>query len=333
MRKPFIVAEMSANHLGSMSRALDLVKAAAQAGADAIKVQAWDPAHMVVDLDATVSGGPWDGRKLSELYSQCWMPFEWIPGIFDAAKDHGILGFASVFDEVALGVLERIGCPIYKIASCEIVDIPLIRAVARTGKPMMISTGMASEREIHAAVDAAIDAENFEITLLKCTSAYPASFDEANLATMVNMRGRYCLKVGLSDHTLGNTVAVVATALGADVIEKHITLRRADGGPDAGFSSEPEEFADMVMACTRAHSAVGHVYYGCSAQELPTLALRRSLHYAKALPQDHTIAPGDIVSARPAGGLPPVEIERIAGRRLKHSVHAGEITQWEDFHV
>jgi N-acetylneuraminate synthase len=332
MRTPFIVAEMSANHLGQLNRALDLVKAAAAARADAIKIQCWHPERMVVDRQATVTGGPWDGCNVAGLYEVCWTPFSWIPAIFDLAKRQGIVGFASVFDELALAELERNGCPIYKIASCEIIDTALIQAVAKTGKPMMISTGMATEREIHAACDAAIDVDGGDLTLLKCTAAYPATPIDCHLRTIPDMRKRFHLHIGLSDHTLGTTAAVVAIALGATVIEKHLTLSRADGGPDAGFSSEPDEFAAMVKACREAAETIGNVYYGATHQELPTLALRRSLHYIRSVTAGSNITLDDIISARPANGLAPSKFTAIIGRTLNDNVTIGQPVKWEDFH-
>jgi len=333
-RSPFIVAEMSANHLGQLNRALDLVKAAAANGADAIKIQCWHPERMVADHQATVLGGPWDGRNLANLYRECWTPFQWIPAIFEQARKQGIVGFASVFDELALAELEGYDCPIYKIASCEIVDTPLIAAVAQTGKPLMISTGMASAGEIHNAVDAAIDADGFpsNLTLLKCTAAYPARTIDCNLRTIPDMQKRFALNIGLSDHTLGTTAAVVATALGAIVIEKHITLARADGGPDAGFSSEPGEFGQMVVACREAAEALGEIRYGPLPLEASTLALRRSLHYSRNLLSGWTITENDIVSARPAVGLPPSKLPLLMGKCLNSNVHVGQPVKWEDFH-
>jgi N-acetylneuraminate synthase len=333
MRAPFIVAEMSANHLGQLNRALDLVKAAAENGADAIKIQCWDPARMVADPQAIVIGGPWDGRNLAELYRECWTPYRWIPAIFEEARKQGIVGFASVFDEIALAELEGYGCPIYKIASCEIIDTPLIKAVARAGKPMMISTGMATEREIQDACDAAIDVDGGDLTLLKCTAAYPARIIDCNLLTIPDMRKRFALHIGLSDHTLGTTAAVVASALGATVIEKHLTLSRADGGPDAGFSSEPHEFAEMVKACREAHESLGVRHYGPTHHELPTLALRRSLHFTKDLPAGCTLDADHVKSARPAGGLPPARLKHLMGNVLKRNVNAGDPVKPEDFHA
>lgn len=324
-----IIAEISANHLGSLDRAMILVDAAAAAGADAVKVQAWDPARMVVDARASVVGGPWDGRNLQELYQEAHTPWIWIPQIFAHAQRCGMIGFASVFDTNALAMLQTIDCPIYKIASCEIVDLPLIRAVARTGKPMVISTGMATQQEIHDAVDAAIDVDGKDLTLLKCTAAYPASIEDCHLQTIPDMRKRYALRIGLSDHTLGMTAAVVATALGATMIEKHLTLARAHGGPDAGFSSEPHEFAAMVTACRQARAALGAVRYGPTEGEVSTLALRRSLHYAKDLPSGHIITEKDVVSARPATGLPHTRLTALLGLRLKAAVQAGQPIRWE----
>jgi N-acetylneuraminate synthase len=288
---------------------------------------------MVIDTDATISGGPWDGRNLLELYRECWLPLGWIQIIFEKAAQCGIVGFASVFDQLALRELEDCNCPIYKIASCEIVDLPLIEAVVKTGKPIMISTGMATESEIQAATEAAITVDGRDLTLLKCTSAYPTPLEECNLRTIPAMRKHFGLHIGLSDHTLGTTAAVVATALGATVIEKHLTLKRTDGGPDAGFSSEPDEFAHMVKGCRAAAEALGGIHYGPTTKELPTLALRRSLHYSRNLLAGWSLNEGDVVSARPAAGLLPSKLAAVTGRTLKDNVTAGQPVTWEDFNA
>lgn len=330
---PFIVAELSANHLGRLERALLLVEAAAEAGADAVKIQCWHPERMVLDPQATANGGPWHGRNLNELYQECRTPYGWIPSIADAARKRGITWFASVFDEPSLEMLEQNHCPIYKIASCEIVDLPLIKAAAKTWKPIIISTGMASEKEIHDACDAAIDGSAREPTLMKCTAAYPAPLSEMNLRTMTDMRKRYALPIGLSDHTIGDVAATVAVALGATVIEKHLTLSRAAGGPDAQFSSEPQEFASMVRAAHASAQALGGIHYGPTPQEMSTYALRRSLHYADRLLAGAPIAAHNLTTARPATGLLPSLLPSLIGRKLKRAVEQGQPVRTEDFHA
>ena len=264
---------MSANHLGSFERALRIVDAAADVGADAIKLQTFTPEQMV-DADTVIQSGPWAGRKALELYREAHTPREWHTALFAHAKARGIVCFSSVFHRDDVDFLETLGCPMYKIASFEITDRPLIKHAAATGKPIIMSTGMATSFEILQAVcDASHGTQ--DMTLLKCTSAYPAPLEDANLATIPEMAHRNRVKAGLSDHTLGHTAAVVATALGATMIEKHLTLKRSDGGPDAAFSAEPHEFAEMVKACREARAALGEVHYGPVASEESSLPLRR----------------------------------------------------------
>lgn len=276
MNPPFIVAEISANHLGSKQRALDIIVAAHKAGADAVKFQTFTPEQMV-DADKVIEAGPWAGRKAIELYQEAHTPREWHPMLFAAAKACGMVPFSSVFHPDDVDFLETLDCPIYKISSFELLDIPLLRRAAATGKPMMISAGMASREEIGAAIDVVNDTESsVNITLLKCTSAYPANATDANLKTMCDLADFAGIEaVGLSDHTLGIGVAVAAVALGASVIEKHLTMRRTDGGPDAEFSMEPEEFKLMVTECRRAAAAIGTVHYGPTPGEAASLLLRR----------------------------------------------------------
>lgn len=312
--KPYIVAEVSCNHLGSLGRAFELIDYAAYAGADAVKFQCWKDGTMVLG-DYTIDGTVWAGERMRDLYRDAYTPWEWFPKLFDYAKRVGIECFASVFDHESLAFLESLGCPRYKIASFEIVDLPLIAAVAKTGKPIIISTGMAGMDAIHAAVDAADDAE---VTLLKCTSAYPAGAADSNLATMRDMIGYARTKAGLSDHTLGLAVPVAATALGATMIEKHLTLRRADGGPDAAFSSEPHEFKAMVDACREAAQAIGEVRYGPTDAELPSLQFRRSLYWAKDIEPGEMITREHLRTARPALGLPPKAMYELIGTTAKY---------------
>lgn len=324
MNKPFIVAEISANHLGSLDRALEIVRAAAHAGADAVKLQTWHRELMVLDRSYRIADGPWKGRNLADLYDEAWTPWVWHKPIFEHAKALGIEAFSTPFDLPSLIFLEALGCPRYKVSSFEIVDLPLIRAIATTGKPMVISTGMATEQEIDDAMTAAIEAGGQDITLLKCTSAYPADAAEANLTTMVDMCEAFGCPTGLSDHTPGIGVAVAAAALGATVIEKHLTLLRADGGPDAAFSMEPDEFAQMVTACRQAAQAIGVVRYGPTEAERPQLALRRSVYAMRDIKHGQTITAADMTTARPANGIPPSKMVDWVGATAQCDIRRGE---------
>jgi len=283
-RQPFIVAEMSASHLGSFTRAMAIIDAAAEAGADGIKLQTFTPEQMA-DPDTVVQAGPWAGRHLLDLYREAHVPRAWHGPLFKYAQQRGLVAFSSAFHQDDVDFLETFDCPIYKIASFELTDTGLIYYAAKTGKPLIISTGMGSQTEIAIALTAAVTAGATDVTLLKCTSAYPASPADANLATMLSMakpwniaspQGAITPDVGLSDHTLGIGVAVAATALGATVIEKHLTLSRNDGGLDSEFSMEPAEFKQMVVECKRAAASIGRVHYGPTNSEYASLMLRRA---------------------------------------------------------
>lgn len=320
---PEIVAELSANHLGSLARAMKLIDAAKEAGADAVKLQCWHPQRMTSG-QWIIDGGLWDGYPLHQLYAEAWVPWNWFQTLWDHARALDVGIFSSVFDVEALEFLEGLGCPRHKIASFEITDLPLIRAVANTGKPVVISTGMATREEIADACHAARNAP--DLTVLKCTSSYPAPVSETNIAAM-NALPRICpwAYKGLSDHTLGLAVPVAATVLGATMIEKHLTLARADGGPDAGFSSEPHEFKAMVDACREAAQALGTVTYGPTEAEKPSLIYRRSW-YAKARLLAGTILIKPVIehclqTSRPALGLPANYA--LEGRTLARDVSAG----------
>lgn len=313
MNSPYIVAEASCNHLGDIHRASYLIEAAKEAGADAIKFQCWAQDRMVLGSH-TIAGSTWNGQDMQALYREAWTPWPWFSVLFKHARNIGIDCFASVFDHESLAFLESLGCPRYKIASFEITDLPLIEAVAKTGKPAILSTGLASESEIEAACDLFDD----ELTLLKCTSAYPATARLANLATIDHLRG-YCGAVGISDHTLGLAIPVAATALGATMIEKHLTISRADGGPDAAFSSEPHEFKAMADACREAAAAIGEVRYGPAEAELPSLQFRRSLYWAKDIQAGETITREHLRTARPALGLPPKAMYGLVGTKAKYA--------------
>jgi pseudaminic acid synthase len=333
MKPPFIVAEMSANHLGSLRRALDIVDAAAEAGADAIKVQTWTPGTMCIDREFTLDHGPWAGRRLADLYQDAYLPWDYHRPIFDRARARGLVPFGAAFDRGAVDFLETLDVDRHKVASFELTDLPLIRYMASKGKPMILSTGMATLKEIAAAMIAAETTPGcqvgptgwMDLTLLKCTSAYPAALERANLATLADLRGNS--RIGLSDHTLGHEVAMLATALGATMIEKHLTLSRADGGPDAGFSMEPHEFKAMVQACKRAAAIVGEVQYGPQPGE--DTSLRRSLWVARDIDQGEPLRLGDnVVTARPALGLPPST--ELTGRRASRALKASTPLTQED---
>lgn len=274
MIQPFIVAEISGEHMGMKARARALVHAAAYAGADAVKFQTFTPEQMAPE-GKIIEGGPWAGAELLELYRLTVTPREWHQELFAYARSKGLVAFSSVFHPDDVDFLETLDCPIYKISSFEVSDRKLIERASRTGKPVMISTGMATLAQIQSAVMHTFNPDSQKPTLLKCTSAYPASAEDANLATMVAMRQRFECDVGVSDHTLGIGVAVAATALGASVIEKHLTMDRKNGGPDSDFSLEPEEFKTMVTECRRAAAAIGTVHYGPTPGEAASLLLRR----------------------------------------------------------
>ncbi|HET6380850.1 MAG TPA: pseudaminic acid synthase, partial [candidate division Zixibacteria bacterium] len=278
--RTFIIAELSANHGGSLERALEIVQAAAQAGVDAVKLQTYRPDTITIEADSPPfrisSGTVWDGRTLYSLYEEAYTPWEWHEPIRDEARRLGLTWFSSPFDATAIDFLETLDVPAYKIASFEIVDIGLIRRAAATGKPMIISTGMATLSEIDEAVTAAREAGARDIALLKCTSAYPAPPEEANLRTIPHLAAAFGVPAGLSDHTLGIAVPVAAVALGASIVEKHVTLRRSDGGPDSGFSLEPNELTEMVSAIRVAEQALGEVRYEPTPHEAASRQLRRS---------------------------------------------------------
>lgn len=325
-----IVAELSANHRGTLKNALALVEAAAAAGAHAVKLQTWKPGTMVLDRALVLRDGPWVGRNLSELYEEAHTPWEWHAPIFQHARALGIEAFSSAFDAESVKMLESQGCPRYKVASFEIVDLPLIRTIAATKKPIILSTGMATKEEIDFAVEAARSEGARDITLLKCTSAYPADGSSANLATMRSMALEWSVHVGLSDHTQGVGVAIAAAALGASMVEKHFTLDRAAGGLDAAFSIEPRELELLVRETARVTKAMGAAHhYGASEHEKPQLELRRSLYFVEDMPAGAFIGEQHVRSARPAKGISPRFLVRLLGSKLKVGVRAGQPVDWE----
>lgn len=329
-----IVAEISGNHNGSLERALDIVRAAAAAGAHAVKIQTYTAATITLDVDSPafrVSDGHelWGSRTLHDLYEEAYTPWEWHKPIFDLATELGMLGFSTPFDETAVEFLESLDVPLYKIASLEIVDLPLIEQVGRTGKPIIISVGTASVSEVADAVEAAKRGGATDITLLACTSSYPAQPDDANLLRMPTMKDLFDVKVGLSDHTMGIGVSVAAAALGATVIEKHVTLRRADGGVDSAFSLEPEELKQLVEESDAAVRALGSASAWATTAENESLRLRPSLYVAADVRAGDMATPENVRSVRPSGGLPPVEIDRVMGRTFAVDAPLGTPVSWD----
>ena len=332
-RPTYVIAEMSANHGGELDRARKLVAAAADAGADAIKVQTFTADTITIDSERPefqiTAGTVWDGKTLHALYRQAAMPWEWQRELKALAESRGVAFFSSPFDPTAVSFLESLEVPAYKIASAEIVDIGLIRCVAATGKPMIISTGMATFEEIQEAVAAARDAGADEIALLKCTSAYPAPPEEVNLRTIPHMAETFGTPVGLSDHTTGIAVPVAAVALGAVIVEKHVTLSRADGGPDSGFSLEPAELADMISQIRVAERALGDVSYTPASREVDSRSLRRSLFVVADIREGEAFTDANVRSIRPAHGLHTRHLPEVLGRRAACSVARGTPLSWD----
>ena len=332
--RPYLIAEMSGNHNQSLERALEIVDAAAASGADALKLQTYTADTMT--LDVAMPGfviddakSLWAGRRLHDLYQEAHTPWEWHRPLIERATAHGLHCFSTPFDSTAVDFLESLDTPAYKIASFELVDVNLIRTVASTGKPMIMSTGMATAGEIEEAVAAARTGGCRDLVLLKCTSTYPATPENTNIATIPHMRAHFGCEVGLSDHTLGTGVAVAATALGATVIEKHFTLRRADGGVDSAFSMEPQEFRALREETERAALALGTVQYGPTAAEIKSLAFRRSLYIAADLKAGDVLTRENLRSVRPGFGLPPKHLETLLGMRVRRDVAAGTPMAWD----
>lgn len=329
---PYIIAEMSGNHNNSLERALEIIKAAKQAGADAIKLQTYTAETMTLDVDHPrfrVNGkNPWDGEHLFDLYAKASTPWEWHPRLFEYGREIGITVFSSPFDHSAVELLESLGAPAYKVASFELVDLDLVRRCAATGKPLIMSTGMASLAEISDAVEAARAAGAQEIALLKCTSAYPAPPEAINLRTIPHLAEAFGVVAGLSDHTMGIGVPVAATAMGAAVIEKHFTLARADGGVDSSFSLEPLELAQLVEETRKAHAALGGISYEQGDLESAFKRYRRSLFFIRDVPAGTLISAEDVRALRPGDGLPPKFLGSVLGRNLKKAVKKGTPVAW-----
>lgn len=332
--RPFIVAEMSGNHNQSLDRALAIAEAAARAGAHALKIQTYTADTMTLDLDhgefrIDDPGSLWQGKTLYRLYHEAHTPWDWHRPIFDRCRQLGLVPFSTPFDATAVDFLETLGVPCYKIASFENTDIPLIRKVANTGKPMIISTGMATEEELRESVSAARAAGCRDLVLLKCTSTYPASPQNTNILTIPDLCEKFGCIAGLSDHTMGIGVAVASVALGAAVIEKHFTLRRADGGVDAAFSLEPEELQALVTETEQAWQALGGVSYGPTEEERGSLVFRRSLYVVRDMRAGDTFTPENLRAIRPGLGLPPKHLDAFLGRKVRRDVRWGTPLSWD----
>lgn len=331
---PFVIAEMSGNHKASLDRALAIVDAAAEAGAHALKLQTYTAETMTLDLDEggffiSDPNSLWAGQSMHALYDQAHTPWEWHAPIMERAKAKGMICFSSPFDESAVDFLETLDVPCYKIASFECVDLPLIKKAAATGKPLIISTGMASVVEIGEAVEAARGAGCRDLVLLKCTSTYPASPKNSHVRTIAHMRELFQCEVGLSDHTLGVGVAVAAVACGATVIEKHFTLNRSEGGVDAAFSLEPHELASLVEETARAWEGLGQIHYGPTAAEERSVLRRRSLYIAQDLRPGDALTPENLRRIRPGHGLSPRYYEQLLGLKVGKAVKKGTPMSWD----
>ncbi|BDD92214.1 pseudaminic acid synthase [Pandoraea sp. NE5] len=332
--EPFIIAEMSGNHNQSLDRALEIVDAAASSGAHALKIQTYTADTMTLDIrerEFFISDPKslWHGKSLYELYHEAHTPWEWHMAIFERARSHGMIPFSTPFDDTAVDFLEKLDVALYKIASFENTDIPLIQKVARTGKPMIISIGMATVAELDLSVRAAREAGCRDLILLKCTSTYPATPENTNIRTIPHMRDLFDCEVGLSDHTMGVGVSVASVALGATVIEKHFTLDRADGGVDSTFSLEPHELASLVVETKRAWQGLGKVAYGPTAAEKKSLVFRRSLYITRDLRAGETLDGTSVRAIRPGFGLAPRHLHDILGRTVKQDIPRGTPLSWD----
>lgn len=330
----FVVAEVSANHGGSLDRTLDLVSIAAAQGADAVKIQTYTPDTMTIDSAderfVVGPGNPWTGRRLHELYAEAAMPWDWYPLLDERARREGIVLFSTPFDRTAVDYLVECDTSVLKIASFELTDLPLIRHAAATGLPLIVSTGMATEVEIDDAVRTAHAAGDGGVVLLRCNSAYPSPIAQMDLRTIADIRDRWQVPVGLSDHTLDDNAAVVAVALGATVVEKHFTRDRADGGPDASFSLEPHELGRFVSAIRSAEQSLGRVRYGPSDSDRGSLRFRRSLYVLADVAAGETLTDDNVGARRPAGHLEPRHLDDVLGRVVRRDLTAGHALDWDD---
>lgn len=330
---PFVIAEMSGNHNQSLERALEIVDAAARSGAHGLKIQTYTADSMTIDLDdrefhISDPKSLWSGTSLYKLYGEAYTPWEWHKPIFERAREHGMVAFSTPFDAAAVDFLESLDAPCYKIASFENTDLPLIRRAAATGKPLIISTGMATVAELDETVRAARQAGCKDLVLLKCTSTYPATPENTNILTIPHLRELFKCEVGLSDHTMGVAVSIASIALGATVIEKHFTLARADGGVDSAFSMEPAEMEQLVVEAGRAWQSLGAVSYGPTAAEQKSLQFRRSLYVVKDVVAGDVLTKENVRAIRPGLGLPPKYLERVLGMKVIRDARRGTALDW-----
>ena len=329
---PYVIAELSANHNGNLDTAMKIIEEAKKAGAEAVKLQTYTADTITLNSDAEefqIHGGLWDGKTLYQLYQEAHMPWDWHKPLFEHARKHGLTIFSSPFDNSAVDLLEDLNAPAYKIASFEAVDLPLIKYVARTGKPMIISTGMADAEEIQEAIDAAREGGCKELAILHCVSGYPAPAEDYNLRTIPDMIERYGLVTGLSDHTLDNTTAIASVVMGASIIEKHFTLDRNGGGPDDSFSLEPAELAALCRDSKTAWAALGKVDYGRKSSEQENVKFRRSLYFVKSMKSGDLITEDSIRSVRPGFGLPPKYYSKVIGKMVSLDVKKDSPVKWE----
>jgi N-acetylneuraminate synthase len=325
---------MSGNHNQSLEHALRIVEAAAAAGAHALKIQTYTPDTMTIDLDEREfrvedPKSLWTGSSLYKLYGQAYTPWEWHKPIFDLAKKRGLIPFSTPFDDSSVDFLESLNVPCYKIASFENTDLPLIRRVAKTGKPLIISTGMATIAELGETVSAAREAGCRDLILLKCTSTYPATADNTNILTIPHLKALFACEVGLSDHTMGVGVSLASVALGATVIEKHFTINRADGGVDSAFSMEPNEFAQLVIESKRAWQALGSISYGPTQKEKDSLVFRRSLYVVENMRAGDILTVENLRAIRPGFGLPTKFLDLMLGKKVKCDIRRGTALSWD----
>jgi len=329
----YVVAEMSANHNQDFDEAVRIIQAAKAAGADAIKLQTYTPDTLTIECDKEYfridSGTVWEGRSLYDLYGEAYTPWEWQPRLKEIADGLGIDLFSTPFDSSAVDFLQQINVPAFKIASFENIDTPLLRKVAQTGKPIIVSTGMATLAEIEQAVGTIRETGHDQLALLKCTSAYPAPAEEMNLRTIPHLAEAFGLPVGISDHTLGDAVPVAAVALGACIIEKHLTLSRSNSSPDSSFSLEPQEFKFMVEAVRFAEKALGRIYYGVTEREVASRIFRRSLFVVRHMLEGEVFSAENVRCIRPGHGLPPKYLEAIIGRRASKNIERGTPLHWD----